>query len=74
HRLNRRADGRHPHQAEGCEGDQMARIIVAEACGSLIAKSLKYNKAAAEVCTPSITYFAAPAHWVGQRVLKEFPK
>ena len=52
----------------------MARIIVAEACGSLIAKSLKYNKAAAEVCTPSITYYAAPAHWVGQRVLKEFPK
>ena len=71
----------------------MARIIVAEACGSPIGKSLKtlaevhltpcgdtprkslkYNKVAAEVCTPSITYYAAPALGGRQRGLKESPK
>jgi len=68
----------------------MARIIVAEACGSLLAKSLKtlaevylrlcgdtprkplkYNDTAAEIYTPSITYYDAPALGVGQRVNKD---
>ena len=68
----------------------MAQIIVAEDCGSPIAKSLKklaevcltpcgdtprksfeYNNAAAEVCAPSITYYAVPALGGRQRVNKE---
>ena len=73
-RSNRRPGGRHPHQAKRTEGDQKARIIVGEACGSPIAKSLKYNDAAAEVCASSITDYAAPALGGRQRVNKDLSK
>ena len=71
----------------------MAWIIVAEACGSPIAKSLKTlaeiylfacgdtprnplksNNTSAEIYTPSLTYYDAPALGVGQRVNKDLSK